>query len=718
MMPLVEDSMQLKSIWIVVGAVLVSGLAMAENEPEVEKRAFEISDYYRTAVVGAPSLTPVGEGAAFAVGRHDLVAGESWSEIWLLGSDGKSSKQLTFGKNHDSNPIFSPDGKTLMFSSDRDGESQLWVMALDGGEPRRLTGFPGGISDPVFSPDGRFLAVTAEVYPECGGDGECNQTIRDAIEKSPLEVHMADQLLYRHWTSWRDGKYAHILLLDAKTGSVLRDLTPGKWDSPVFGAQGGVPYAFSPDSNSLCFVSNRDQKQAESTNADLFLIPVDSDGVHPDPKNLTSSNRGFDGNPRFSPDGQSIAFLSQETPGYESDLIRLAVLDLASGKVRYLTDRNSFDNWADDMQWMLDSKTLIFQAEVGGRTPLYRIASSGGAAKLIHADAAIKGWGLEGRGDSILYTASGIGRPPELYRIKESDDAAVRLTYLNADIEAEVDIRPPEEMMLEGDGGKKIHVWIVKPHGFDPSKKYPLIINVHGGPQMQWKDRYRGDWQVYPGKGYVVAFPNPTGSAGFGQDLVDGIACDWSGEVFRDLEKVSDQLAALPWVDEDRMGAMGWSWGGYMMMYFESHTTRFKALASMMGVYDLRSMYSATEELWFPEHDLCGPPWENAENYRKWSPSTYVKDYETPCLVITGERDYRVPYTQSLQFFTDLQKQGVPSRLVVFPKSGHWPSWYEMAFYYTVHLEWFEQWLGGEGPPWSPEAFIRGEVFEETSEAP
>lgn len=440
------------------------------------------------------------------------------------------------------------------------------------------------------------------------------------------------------------------------------------------------------------------------------MISVTGDDLNPEPKNLTAANHGSDTHPRFSPDGSKIAFLSQETPGYESDLIRLAVMDLASGGIRYLTDRKSFDNWVDEVRWLPDGKALWFQAQVGGRTPIFFIEIEGGSPRRIHTDASIKGWDFLPQGRSILYTSSGIGRPPEVYRFSSGAEA-VRLTHFNAELEAEVDIRPPEEMWLEGDGGKKIHTWIVKPHDFDPSREYPLILNVHGGPQMQWKDRYRGDWQVYPGKGYVVAFPNPTGSAGFGQDLVDGIACDWSGEVFRDLEKISDQLAALPWVDADRMGAMGWSWGGYMMMYFESHTTRFKALASMMGVYDLRSMYSATEELWFPEHDLCGPPWENGENYRKWSPSTYVRDFSTPCLVITGQQDFRVPYTQSLQFFTDLQKRGIPSRLVVFPKSGHWPSWYEMAFYYTVHLEWFERWLGGEGLPWSAQAFIRGKVF-------
>jgi dipeptidyl aminopeptidase/acylaminoacyl peptidase len=207
-----------------------------------------------------------------------------------------------------------------------------------------------------------------------------------------------------------------------------------------------------------------------------------------------------------------------------------------------------------------------------------------------------------------------------------------------------------------------------------------------------------------------VAFPNPTGSAGFGQDFVDAIACDWGGRVFEDLMDVTDALGELPWVDSDRMGAMGWSYGGYMMMWFAGHTQRFQALASMMGVYDLRSMWGATEELWFVEHDLCGLPW-TSDQYEASSPSFFAEQFKTPTLVITGERDYRVPYTQSLHFFTDLQVQDVPSRLVVFPNAGHWPGWYEMAYYYLVHLDWFHQWLGGDPAPWNPQAFLRNQVF-------
>jgi dipeptidyl aminopeptidase/acylaminoacyl peptidase len=304
-------------------------------------------------------------------------------------------------------------------------------------------------------------------------------------------------------------------------------------------------------------------------------------------------------------------------------------------------------------------------------------------------------------------------RPTELHRVALSGRIGTEspLTRQNQALLDLVDFRPMEEVFVDSPSGRKIQVLLVKPHGFDPAKKYPAIVNVHGGPQMQWADAFRGDAQVYPGAGYVVAFPNPHGSTGWGQAFTAAISRDWDGKVMQDVMAVSDWLAAQPWVDKDRMGAMGWSWGGYAMMWLEGHTDRFKALASMMGVYDLRSMYSSTEELWFPEWDLGGTPWLNPEGYRKQSPSSYVTQFRTPTLVVTGQKDFRVPYTQSLSFFTDLQKRGVPSRLVVFQDSGHWPGWYDMILYYAAHLDWFHTHLGGEPSPWDPKALAANAVF-------
>ena len=701
----------MRSVRFLVVFLVSSSLASFASASDAGgKRAFEIADYYRTTMVGSPTVSSDGSKVAFAVTRYELEAGESWSEIWMVGAEGSGLRQMTRGRHHDSSPVFSPDGKNLLFVSDRGEGSQLYLMAIDGGEARRLTDYPMGLAGPVWSPDGVFLAVHAEVFPECGYDAECNRTISDSLAAGPLTARMTDELLYRHWTTWRDGKYTHVLLVDADSGKVVRDLTPGRWDSPTFSAGGAGGYAFSPDGSELCVVSNHDREQARSTDADLWVIPLDLEAANPQAVNITSDNHGWDGDPVYSPSGRYIAFRSQATAGHESDLYRIGLYDRKSKTTRYLTDHSNFDNWINDLEWSADERWLYFSGHESGETPLYRLDLEGGGVEKIFADGSVVGWGLADGDRSIVYVRSKVGAPPELFSAPVAGGDASQLTHFNDALAAEVDIRPAEVMWVEGAGGRKIQVFVVTPHGFDPKKEYPLILNVHGGPSSPWKDRYRGDWQVYPGKGYVVAFPNPTGSAGFGQDFIDAITCDWGGRVYDDLMKVTDALEALPYVDADRVGAMGWSYGGYMMMWFAGHTDRFQTIASMMGVYDLRSMWGATEELWFVEHDLCGLPWAS-DHYERWSPSVSAGNFKTPTLVITGEGDYRVPYTQSLHFFTDLQVREVPSRLVVFPGAGHWPSWYEMAFYYLVHLDWFHQWLGGEPPPWEPKAFLRNQVL-------
>ncbi|MCB1034780.1 MAG: S9 family peptidase, partial [Acidobacteria bacterium] len=633
-------------------AVCLPSIPTAAEEAGA-KRAFEIADFYRAAFLQAQDVSPDGRWAVLAARHYRLEKGEQWSDLWRVDLESGEVRQLTFGEHDDSSPVFSPDGKSLVFVSDRGGDApQLWAMATDGGGERQLTSFSMGVSDPVFSPDGRYLAVTSEVYPECGADSECNEKIQTAWEDGPLKAHLADSLLYRHWTSWSDGRYPHVLLVEAASGKVLRDLTPWPRESPTFSASGPEGYAFSPDSKELCFVSNPDVDAATSTNADLWSVSVEEEGA---PVNLTGAHKGWDAHPVYSPDGSQIAFLSMERPGYEADLTRLAILDRKNGEIRFITGKESFDNPIQHLAWSADGKSLFFDALHHGRNPLFRLNLASKKIEEVLRHSTLDAWQIAPNGKSVIYTRRAIDAPTELYRAALGGGAPERLTRFYAELEAEVDLRPPEELWIEGEGGRKIHTFLIKPHGFDPSKKYPLILNVHGGPQGMWADNYRGDWQVYPGKGYVLAFPNPTGSTGYGQDVTDGIHCDWGGRVYRDLMKVTDQLEQLPYVDKEKVGAMGWSYGGYMMMWFEGHTDRFEAIVSMMGLYDLPSFHGATEEVWFPEWDLCGQPW-SSEHYRKWSPSESVANFKTPALVITGEKDYRVPYTQSLQFFTALKR--------------------------------------------------------------
>lgn len=682
-------------------ALLVTSAALAQ------KRAFTIEDFYRVKNVSDLGVSPDGKSLVYVVTTSDLPRARRSSVIWMMDADGRNARQLTTQSAF--SPRFTPDGKHLSFIAVKDGAVNLFLMPTSGGEWRQLTNLSTGVADPVWSADGKWVLFASEVYPECNGNDDCNKRTAERWEAGPLKAHMADSLLYRHWTAWRDGKYTHTFLLNTETGAV-RDLTPGKVDAPTFQLGGPVQYAFSPDGREMVFVANLDAVPASSTNNDLWLLSLTDTNAKP--RNLTAANPAYDGSPKYSPDGKYIAYRMQKLPGYESDLFRLALYERATGKLEVLTE--GFRDWVDDYEWAEDSRALYFSGPLKGRVPIHRVDLATKQVTQVIADKSIDAFALAAGDSKLFYIRRGIAEPAEIFSADLANGRAAnrrQLTAINAAVVNEVDIRPAEEMWIDGAGGAKIHTFVVKPHNFDPAKKYPLILNVHGGPQSQWADAFRGDWQVYPGKGYIVAFPNPHGSTGYGQDFTAQISGDWSGRVFEDLMKVTDALEKLPYVDKDRLGAMGWSYGGYMMNWFAGHTTRYKALASMMGLYDLRSFYGATEELWFPEWDLKGQPW-NSSLYEKLSPSNFVKNFKTPTLVISGERDYRVPYTQSLHFFTDLQKMGVPSRLIIYQNAGHWPSWYEMALYYTAHLEWFQKYLGGEGAEWTTEAFLRNAVFD------
>ena len=684
--------------------LLVSLLACLSAMPIVaQKRAFTIADLYKIRSVSDPVVSPDGRRIAYVEGSSNLPKGTSQSDVYVMNVDG--SQRVAVTKNDKSyEPLWGKDGRSIYFVSFAGGTSQMYQYTFSDGKTQKLTDFSMGVGSPVLSPDNNLIAFSADVYPECGADSKANAVTDSLAEHGPTQAYLADHLLYRHWTEYSAGKCTHIIIYNIAEHTYT-DVTPGNFVSPVFMLGGGVGYNFSPDSKELCYVSNHTSHPEANTNADLFVVPV-TGGKAVD---ITKDNESWDGSPVYSPDGKYIAYRKQLVPNYESDLFRLALYDRKTGASKIITEK--FDNWIDDIKWNKDSKSIYFTGEVTGNEPVFKIDIANQKITQVSGDKAISSFDLDFKGN-LYYTSSTTAKPTAIYRQRLSAKKnETQLTFLNDELEKEVDIRPSDTMWVAGADGHKVEVFIVKPHDFDANKKYPLILNVHGGPQMQWMNSFRGDWQIYPGAGYVVAYPNPHGSTGYGQDYTREISGDWGGKPFEDLMKVTDALANLSYVDSTRMGAMGWSYGGYMMNWFQAKTKRFKCLASMMGLYDLRSMWGATEELWFPNFELKGQPW-NSDLYKKFSPSEYVKYFATPTLIMTGQRDFRVSYTQGLQYFSTLQTLGIPSRLIILKNDGHWPNNVKsMPLYYDAHLDWFHKYLGGSPAPYDVEKLIKNQVF-------
>jgi dipeptidyl aminopeptidase/acylaminoacyl peptidase len=678
-------------------------LILAVINPAVsQKRAFTLPDLYKMKGVADPQFSPDGKKIAFVVTESFLEKGKTNANVYVMNADGSDIRNLTDNPASDNHPRWSPDGKLLLFISSRENGSQAWLITTEGGTPTRMTDFAMGVSDAEWAPDGKHLLFSADIFPDCGADNDCNKYNDSTMTNGPIQAHVADHLFYRHWNFWKDGKNTHLFSFNIGSKKYT-DLTPGEYDSPSWelGASG---FSYSPDGKEVCYVSDHSAVEAASTNKDLWIVSA-AGGT---PSNITADNLAYDGGPQYSPDGKYIAYTAQTIRGYESDRFRIVIFERSTGKKTTLTE--NFDNWVQNPTWSEDSKTIYFTAQEQGHIPLYKVDIKTLKITKIIDLKTIDAFALSPDNKSIIYQRRSMGEPVELWSSSIDGKDIKRLTFFNKDLADQVDIRQPEELWIQSPSGSKIHTFVIKPHGFDPSKKYPVIINVHGGPQQQWVDGFRGDWQMYPGSGYIEVMPNPHGSNGYGQEFCAEISKDWNGKVYQDVMAVTDSIEKLPYVDKDRIGAMGWSYGGYMMMWLEGHTTRFKAIASMMGTYDLRAMYSSTEELWFPEWDLGGTPWTSPDLYQKLSPSNYVQDFKTPCLVITGEKDFRLPYTGSLEFFTDLQKMNVPSRLIVFPNDGHWPNAVKsMPLYYIAHLDWFHKYLGGDPAPYDMTKMVRNQ---------
>jgi len=675
---------------LVCAVVLVFGFEIAAQE--TAKHPITFDDMIKMRRVAEPQISPDGKWVAYTLATPDMDANRNASNIWMVSTAGGSPQQLT-QSGHDSSPVWSPNGKTIAFLSSRSGDSQVYLLSLEGGEAQKLTKLSTGADIVKWSPDGKTIAFTSSVYPDCKDD-DCNSKRDAEKEKNKVKAHVAEHLLYRHWTHWNEGKRAHLFVVSADSSAAPRDLTPGgDYDVPPDERGGPSDINFSPDSKELCFTAVTDKMEAISTNGDLFTVPVAGGEI----KRITAQP-GFDGEPVYSPDGRYIAYHAQLTPEYESDRWRVMLYDRQSAKNENLSE--GFNRSADELAWSADSKTIYFTAENETLKPVYAMAARPGSEpKKILADTYNAAVSFSHDGKTMAFERTTSTMPAELLAASSDGSGVRQLTHHNDSILAALEMNPPETFWFDGAEGTKVQAMLIRPPKFDAAKKYPMLVLLHGGPQTMWSDAwgYRWNAEVFSAPGYVTLMINRRGSTGYGQKFTDEITNDWGGKAYVDvMDGVDFALKKYAFIDGTKMAAAGGSYGGYMADWIATHNGRFKAIISHAGVYDKVAMY-ATEELWFEEHDLQGMPWSNPESYRKWGPVTYAGElgkFKTPTLVICGERDYRVPYTQSLEFFSALQRQGVPSKLVVFPDEGHWvlkPQ--NSQFWYKTFLDWLALYL-------------------------
>ena len=654
-----------------------------------QSRRFTVEELLKVRRVGDPQVSPDGKHVVFTIGDVNYDLNKVITQIYLTGIDGGGMKQLTNGDDSSTAPRWSPDGKRIAFVTG----GQIWTMESDGDNKDKVTKLATTAAAPVWSPDGKWIAFTSEVYPECNDDG-CNKKKDEAAENSKVKAHITTRLLFRHWDEWRDVKRTHVFVVASK-GGTARDLTPGDFDSPPYAASTGVDFAFSPDSGELAYVRNPDKVEAISTNSDIFVLPLSGGPA----KNITVKNRGYDVGPIYTRDNKSIIYRSQSTAGFEADRWRLMAYNRATGISTEIA--KNFDLQVEEVVLSPDGNYAYFIAGERGRLPIYRVPLGGAEPQKIVPNVSAAGLQITPDGRSLVFANSSMALPAEIFRADIDEWTATPLTSTNNNQMAQFGLKKAEEVEWTGALGKKIHGFIVKPPNFDPTRKYPLAVIIHGGPQSAFNDSwgYRWNPQVWANSGYIAFLPNPRGSTGYGQQFVNDVSADWGGKAYTDIMNgVAEVLRRNAFIDRNRVGAAGASYGGYMINWIEGHNNdprfRFKVLVSHDGVYNLESMYGATEELWFTDWEFKGTPWTNPMMYARWSPNKFVKNFKTPILVIHSELDYRVPFGEGLQLFTAAQRMGVDSKLLVFPDEGHWvlKPQNSQLWYHTV-IDWMDKYL-------------------------
>ncbi len=675
-----------------LAGLLLTASILAGPLPSVEAGAhpFSIHDMLAMDRISDPQVSPDGKRVVFGRRSTDLDANRGRTDLWVIGTDGRGLRQLTTDPAGDYNARWSPDGKTIWFLSSRSGSAQVWRIPVDGGEAREVTDQPLDVTSLAVSPDGRRIAISMEVFVECDTVA-CTRKRLDEVAARKDTALVYEKIFVRHWDTWKDGRRSHVFVLPAEGGTAVDVMAGLDADCPSKPFGGPEEFTFTPDGEGIVF-SARDAGPSEpwSTNFDLYHASVDGDKPR---FNLTASNRAWDTQPVFSPDGKTLAFLAMQEPGYESDRLRVTLKDWPDGKTRVLTE--DWDRSPRGMAWSADGKTIYANADDLGQRSLFAIDVSGGKVRKLIGEGTVRS--MAEAGGRIVFTMDDLTSPVEMYSVKTSGSDLRPLTQLNAEKLAAAQLGEPEQFTFAGWNDETVHAYVVKPAGFDATKRYPVAFLVHGGPQGSFGNDFHYRWnpQAYAGAGYAAVMVDFHGSTGYGQAFTDSIQGDWGGKPLEDLQKgLAAALQRYPWMDGERVCALGASFGGYMMNWIAGNwPDRFRCLVNHDGNLDERMAYYNTEELWFPERDHGGTPWDNPEGFEKHNPVRFVQNWKTPMLVIHGALDYRVVDTQGIATFNALQRRGIPSKLIYFPDENHWVlKPHNSIYWHETVLDWLDRW--------------------------
>ena len=677
---------------------MVSLAALAQASAVLAQQTMTPELLWRFERVSEPLASPDGRQIVVGVRVYDVAANSGNTDLYILPTEGGEPRRLTDFAGAEFNAQWRPDGHVIGFLSGESGSTQLWEIAPDGSGLRRVTDIEGGIGNFRYAPSGRHVSFTRAV--------KLDQTPAERYPDLPkADARIIDGLMYRHWDGWRDYTYSHLFVAPYTNGTVGEpvDLMPGeRWDTPLSPFGGVEQINWSADGATIAYTAKKLMGAAYSvsTNSDIYLYDLVTAAI----TNVTDGMMGYDIEPVFSPDGRYIAWLSMERDGYEADRNRLFLRDLRSGEVRELTV--GFDRDAHGPLWSPDSRQLFFTSETEGTVQLYATGLVAGSIRQLttgdHNYVSIAS-GRAGNNPVLVAGRQSMSAPTELYRVDPQRGTATKLTTFNDSLLAGVALGRVVRRVVDATDGAKIHTWVIYPPGFDSTRQYPAILYAQGGPQSAVSQffSYRWNFQAMAANGYVVVAPNRRGVPGLGQEFKEAISGDWGGQAMQDLLSAIDDVAREPYIDRDHLGAVGASFGGYSMFWLAGHHEgRFKTFIAHAGVFNLESMYGATEEIFFPTFDLEGAYWDSPTpvSYERFSPQKFVERWDTPMLVIHGQKDFRVPVTEGMQAFTALQLRGIESRFLYFPEEGHWIlSPQNAILWHRVFNEWLERYLKRPG---------------------